>query len=71
MLLDGQDIAFATVTPWDTETNTTYLGWDLACEAENGDAIAVGETYGTNADGCDCRCDVDGIFRACGQAACD
>ena len=71
MLLDGQDIAFATVTPWDTETNTTYLGWDLTCEAENGDSIAIGEIYGTDANGCDCRCDVDGKFRACGQAACD
>jgi hypothetical protein len=70
MLLPGQEIALATATPWDPTATGTALQWALGCDTDDGASLAVGERAGTTAQGCDCRCDVDGQVRSCDGAAC-
>jgi hypothetical protein len=71
MLLDGQQISLATATPWDPSETQTALQWELSCQTEGGETLSVGESSGTNSDGCACVCDVDGQLRACGQDSCE
>jgi hypothetical protein len=70
MLLDGQQIALATSTPWDPTPTSTAVQWALGCDDGSGGALAVGQVSGRTPGGCDCRCDVDGVVRACGEALC-
>ena len=70
MLLPGQEIALVTSTPWDSTDTSTALQWELVCEDDSGGFLAVGAVSGSTAEGCDCRCDVDGVVRACGGEVC-
>lgn len=69
MLLEGQSIAFATETPWDAKDGQTQVAWDMGCQTESGETLLVGQVSGTDSEGCDLFCDVDGQIRACGESA--
>ena len=71
MLLEGQRIEFATVTPWDGEADGTTLDWGLGCEGDGGELFPVGAAAGVTSEGCTCVCDVDGEIRACGGELCE
>ena len=53
---------------------TLFLSFSLlACgkdAADDTDMVPPGTVVGTTAEGCDCLCDVDGLFRACGAEDC-
>jgi hypothetical protein len=70
MLQAGQTIAFATESPWTADTGELALAWEIGCELEATESFTPGEVVGTTGDGCDCVCDVDGQFRACGAEGC-
>jgi len=69
MLQSTQQLLLATESPWTEEGGRTGLQWDFGCTAEETTA-SLGEVIGLTGEGCDCRCDVDGQFRACEETLC-
>jgi hypothetical protein len=70
MRLDGQQILLATGTPWSEEDGRTALQWEFGCKVGT-EHYPVGEVLGQTAEGCDCRCELDGQFRVCGDQLCE
>ena len=70
MLQSSQSIVFATESPWTDESGGMGLRWEIGCESDDTDMVLPGTVVGTTAEGCDCLCDVDGLFRACGAEDC-
>ena len=69
MLLPGQQVKLATTTPWTDDGEPTAFSWTIGCVAD-GQYVALGEVAGQDGSGCPCVCDVDGVIRHCGGAAC-
>jgi len=70
MLIPGQTIAFATLTPGSTDDGSTPIQWSLGCETESG-MVTFGQTVGVSEEGCDCVCDVDGALWTCKGEPCE
>ena len=70
ILQDTQQVLLATSTDASAETGPTVVGWDLSCE-ENSEVFALGAVVREDADGCACRCDVDGTIRTATGEICD
>jgi hypothetical protein len=69
MLQSSQQLLLATESPWTEEGGQTALQWEFGCTAEEASA-SLGEVIGVTEEGCDCRCDVDGQYRACEETLC-
>ena len=69
MVLPGQQVHFATTTPWTAEGAPTALAWNLGC-AFQGQEVPLGTFYGQDDEGCLCVCDVDGVMRNCAGQPC-
>lgn len=70
MLGEGQEVRFATESPWPTDVGDLALAWAFSCVV-GGVSYEPGVVVGTHTDGCDCICDVDGQIRTCDGRACE
>ena len=70
MLQENQEILLATSSPWSSTSGPTALSWETGCNVADV-GYEVGDVHGTSLDGCDCTCDVDGVFRTCEGVPCE
>jgi hypothetical protein len=70
MLQSGQSIAFASQSLWTADTGEITLSWEIGCKTGSANFAFAGEIVSTNPEGCDCVCDLDGHYRACGAEDC-
>ncbi len=70
MLQENQEVLLATSTPWSPTSGPTALSWETGCRLGDVD-YQVGDVQGASSEGCDCTCDVDGVFRTCDGASCE
>ena len=69
MLLADQRVQLATVTPWTEPDGPTGLQWSVACQ-QGSETHPLGAVAAWSGQDCECRCDVDGVFRTCDGAIC-